>query len=910
MVYSAFSGPMFTRDPDVYFPLMILLGLVVALTLDNREQRSPWRVPFLVGYLLLLGISAVAYKTAEDGHRHVVGWTRMAIAGLPLVALGIGTLVRARAAVVAYALMVLVGGICTAIAIGEAGYHFSLPHALETRLRLFGQDPNIVAPYFAVAPPILLYLLVAARGFMTRTAAAVALAAALIAVYLTGSRTSQAATLAGLYAFVMLWVVVGLWRARPGLRKLIAIGAVVTVLVGVGGAFALKDRVVHKFQTDSSLKFRAYLWETAVDAIEERPLLGYGFLSREPLMVHAEISDLDGRPKDTHPHQIVLNMAMGAGAPAALLFVGLVAWFFLRMILVATRLAERRDWLLALAAFGSAVALLIANTLDQGLSLNTPFALHLGLLLGVGAALVSASRGVTDPASAAAQASGRIVLCVVGVLVALLNVQVLASNRLWHRVTYHANKGDLDRAAELAGLHTRVNPHSLDAWMQRADMLARKRETQAAKDVLWRASREHEMSARPWDQLSLIESGEGGWRAALNSAEEALERDPTGPHASEWALRAATYLVRMFKHEEAEERMAEAFLFDFNAPNKLSMIKIGDRWAYNVAMPNTKPIYLEIVLKRNKALIPELCRTDWIKARRVATTIVKICLNFYLYDLGEATVETFKEHTPQPWLSLDILAEELKEAKRVRELGNAGQVDPNANKRSFQESAFEGTAGEAAIFLSRGNNFLRNGEPERALMAFEEGLTKVEDMYSERGFVKDLVDGVYQAHLKKGDLPSAERALRPSLYFHRLAVDRVERILMLVQAYKVQGQHKAVIRTLNLATPYIATLQPARAGTVIADAAILLGDYASPNAPENLQDMAWSVVDDLGSSPQGRLFRAYLHREAGDKPKCREMLLELAKDHPEWNLDRAKAPDWTPPPPEYTAPKDGLGDNN
>lgn len=879
----AFSGPFFVRAPKEFFPLLAFAAGTTALAHTSGQRRAPWQVPFALLYIALVILTLLPAANAEDLHRHLGGWSSILAAGVPLLVLGFGPIDSSRARIVAWAFVIMagLGGVCAAITIAEGSYYFSFAHAVGTRLRLFGQDPNIVAPYLAVAPPIILALLLTTRSWVSRGVLTVALALVLASVKLTGSKTSLAATALGIGLFAVLAIGTTLWRSK-GRRKWVAACAIaLAVLSGVGG-FLVKDKVVAKLRSDEAIQFRMYLWSTAKKAIAEEPWLGYGLQTREPLMVYAESSDLDGRPKDTHPHQLFLNMAMGAGIPAAVLLGLLILWFALRMTIAAPRLEDRGDRLLAVSMVGSGLALLLANMLDQGLSLNTPLPLHFGMLLGIGSLLVLKARKTPLRATPfAARIPFVAATSTAGMAVILLNGLALCGERLtdWTRLADQQNRNeDADHWSELS---TRLNPWSLALGMERVRILSKLGRPDDAIEKSWALTRQHPLSYGPWDEINGIHFIQGRLQAAMEAADEARKRDPTGPKASAWLLRRALVYLHTGRQGLALETMAESFRYDYATADNLTWFRdASEEWYYD-GQGTAPKIYMRAILEKNRKLIPKMCKEDWVRARRIATTIAKMAEKRYIFDIAKQAIQDFKKHSPHPWMALHIIEEQIRE-KETKLLEEKSGVKMGGRERTFQEDEFVDEKGEAAIDLARGDNFYANGEPQRALMAYERGLENLYDMYSEKEYAKKLISGAFRSAIRAGEFRVARRWLRTAIYFQRTPTERIALLLEMSQAEAGNGEYLSAMKALEDTEPYVRSLNPAQAKASMQQlAAVLEPNFYLNGEPRKL---AVALLERLKDCPPGLALHGFVLRIQGNFDGFRKAFMELEAIDPAWSI--------------------------
>jgi O-antigen ligase len=174
------------------------------------------------------------------------------------------------------------------------------------------EHPNSLALYLAVSALLMAGVALAERR-RRRVAAATAAIVTALGSLVPFSRGGWIALAAG----VVVW---GAAQRRPG--RLLAICAILlavpAVAVAAGGTFGARLSSLASRRFDDLYGFR---WELAKDAVRiaaHHPLTGTG--------VFNEVGVYAGRPTlATHPHDLVLGVAVFFGIPAAVAFVTLLA---------------------------------------------------------------------------------------------------------------------------------------------------------------------------------------------------------------------------------------------------------------------------------------------------------------------------------------------------------------------------------------------------------------------------------------------------------------------------------------------------------------------------------------------------------------------------------------------------------
>lgn len=895
--FTAFGGPMFVRDAQEYHGHFLLLGAIVLLCAPARSGQRLRDIPFLALGAAFLAWSLWCTRGAVDVDRHLQGVARAACAFVPLLVLGVGPadLARGRAVLWAFAGMILAGTACSAITVFEAGHAFSLPHALNARLQLFGAHPNIIAPFFSVAPPLLLALLVAAKRLPARIVLLAALGGALWALKLTQSRAALLGGGLSIAAFVALAAGIAIWRKRPRASTIAALLAV-ALIAGGGGAYALRHKIAAKLD-DPSMTFRVDMWKTATTALEERPIDGYGFLTGSPLMSHAKSSELDGRSKDTHPHMLVLAIGIGTGWPGIVLFLGLVGAFLVRTLVAGARLAQVEDRALAVGLVASALALIAANTIDQGLALNTPLPLHFGVLLGCGALCVRAARRqLAHNGDAAELAEPRpspslpygAVTALLAVLVAFIAARGLVATRFAERAQAALRARDADGAIRWLERARTANPSSLAIAMDHAEALDAAGRREEAIESLWRTTATHPLAWQPWDRISTIEADRHEEMLALQAVKNAQRRDPTGPIAAEWGLRCARLQVQLRQRESAIVELANALRFDFHAaarvPWRLDPTTGEISWA---CPPPLEPITLRSIQERNREMMRAWSTTDPVRARRVANTLARIYIDFKLYDDARAVIAEF-EAGNAPWLGIQFLKIELDAIANKDAAAAASAAERASTAASPADESFTGVEGQTGLFYAEARRQVAAGDHRGAITAAERGVAVVYDMVSEAEYLRLLIDIAFESSCALGDATLARRWFPSSLYFNIQPQMRIDHHARLAQCLVEAGDPGGALRALDGATAYFARLQPTP-DTVAAVARVghtLAQLVRSTDA--NVAGRARAWLDDAGDSPAQLLIAGIAHTDLRDAVQARERFQRLRGKDARWINESVK----------------------
>jgi O-antigen ligase/tetratricopeptide (TPR) repeat protein len=894
---AAFGGAMFVRDGDTFAALHSLFAVALILLLPGRA--TPFlAMPFARPLALLALLTAVTAISAVDLPRHLSGVARLMVALLPLAMIARVTRDESRKLVadrVLFAVTVAggAGALAALAAIVESGFHFDAEAALRSRLPLFGEHPNIVATFFAVIPPLLLAALRRSETRLARAAILLAGVAILGALLLTRSRTSVFAALCGI-AFTLIAGWLGEARGAALKRRSLSLGLV--LLLAIAGGFAARGKLA-AVANDPSMAFRFYLWRTAAAAIEERPLLGHGFLTAAPLMANAEPSDLDGRSKDTHPHSLPIAFALGAGLPAASLF--LLLWLVLiaRLSRLTRAATTSQDRALASGVAGSAVALLLATLLDQGLAIDTPFPPILGVLFALGASLELTRRGAApaiEPRRGLPRILPLVPLAAIAIIASLDAVVVRSVEAARDSILRHRPELAL-RAASIAAA---IPPLRLDALLTLCDALDANGDRPGAAELIARHADRFPLAAEPWERLSELEYDRRQYEAAYVALSRARERDPTGPLMNRRALRAANLANLLGRRAEAHAEFSAALRYDPTAIAQIQWLIDDETKEFFVPMrPGEPPLTLAEILEPNHRELPHLIATDIVDARRVATSLARIWLDVRRFDRARAIIDEWRDLTDVRWGPLEYLATEIERAEVVVAAADTALVaaavpEPDADQNGDDpgvEPAARAIEGDATQFLAEGRRLLALSDLDGANAAFETAIDQLYDLPSERHYIGDIVEGLFTVAAMRGDVDELDRHARALRYLRPSPAHRVDVMGNHANALREAGYPKRAVAALDdLETTLALFAIPRSDSRLRGDSrmtsaahhaavtlASLLKDPSAARATETL-------VAGLRASPAGQGVAALALARVGRAREADDLIRDLRANHPEW----------------------------
>lgn len=893
-IFAAFGGPQFLRDGSSFHALygLLCVAAIAYAAPDLSLTRSPSLRAFWIAIAVLIGVSLVPFSHGVDRGHHLAGSCRllMAFAPIPLIFAARDRLAVARTAAFAFCFALLLGVLSGATAILEAASFVDLAHVLRARLSLFGEHPNIIAPYFALGIPLAIAATFQSRRLAVKLLCLAIAGGAFVALDLTQSRASLAGGAVGIVMVLVLGLSAPLTRRLDSRAKWIAFLLILGIGV-IGGGLAMRHKIAKKL-ADPSMEFRVYMWSTATSALRDRPLSGYGFLSSEPLMSHAEPSDLDGRTKDTHPHMMVLSFALGAGIPAAILFTLILLAMALRASQAAVQTDELSTRFLAAATAASLIALFLSNLLDQGLALNTPIPLHVGTLLALLAGVVPRA---PDEADGAARRPS-ILLWIAVLLVFAHSLQSRISDCLTAIARTATQDRDAGQAATFAGIAYAIDPLDRDVVLRHAAALDRTGKRQEAADVLAEATARFPLSPYPWEALANLEYDRRNWTSALMALTRARQRDPTGPSASQWSLRIANIHANLGMRAEAMDEFARAIRFDYEAAQRAGWTQDGQKEYFVPVAGSDVPIFLSSILQRNRELLPNAVRTQPVQARRIATTIVKIALGFRKFEFARDVIAEYKSLTSEPWLPLEHLESELDRIER-HENGEGAlasetpdQVSATANDESpspttdrpadpiADNDRFAATAGQSVVFLDQGRSLAEAKDYAAALESFRKGLAAAYDIVAERQYIAMLQDGIFDSALAIPDLALARQELPANLYFHVLPADRISIHVRLARAEITANDFAGAESTIATSLGLLTMLAPNRAD----DSASQVGEIIGAMLRGSEAERAEALLASFSNHGSGVLAAMYAYRAANRTELAEGAAKRLRTDFPDW----------------------------
>lgn len=399
---------LFTTRLDAVFAVPKLAALWAALAFglavvaigvlhSGRLARGTRLLPIVdVAAASFLVLNVAAWGFSTDRRQSLYG-ERLQYQGLLTVVLYVGFFYLARLSLTdARRLRILVG----AVALGGtlvSGYALAQRVGLDPIWGAYspsrgvfssiGQS-NALAAYLVLVLSVSTALLFGTKA-VARSALLLALAAMVAALALTSSRGGYLGVLVTLAVLAIGWqrnLGAGTRRASSLLAASLATGATIVALGQLARTYV---------GDDESVRFHLDAWRVAAQIAAEHPVLGTGqetFPDAFPRYSHAVLPPERAAPLDAFrvesPHNVYLGIAAGAGFPALVAYLGIVAGFAVAL-LRAARTATREVRVLLVAVLAAASGHLVT---DAFMTAEVTGTWLFWVLMGAGLGLVSGLR--------------------------------------------------------------------------------------------------------------------------------------------------------------------------------------------------------------------------------------------------------------------------------------------------------------------------------------------------------------------------------------------------------------------------------------------------------------------------------------------------------------------------------------
>jgi O-antigen ligase len=214
-------------------------------------------------------------------------------------------------------------------------YPIPMGFSPDRRIQSFFGHFNETAAYLLMILPIALHFALGKVKSISKSQqaiAAIALALGTCVLVLTGSRNAWGLAILGAVALAIYyrqWLLV----AGFGIISLVITWGVFGQKFGLGGEAVrslLPEGFVNRLASTVDPSLGAYastadrlnVWQFALSLISQHPIQGWG-LRNFPVVAKSMGYDLRGLP---HEHNLFLAIAVGAGIPALLGFIGIIGW--------------------------------------------------------------------------------------------------------------------------------------------------------------------------------------------------------------------------------------------------------------------------------------------------------------------------------------------------------------------------------------------------------------------------------------------------------------------------------------------------------------------------------------------------------------------------------------------------------
>ena len=214
-------------------------------------------------------------------------------------------------------------------------YPIPMGFSPDRRIQSFFGHFNETAAYLLMILPIALHFALGKVKSISKSQqaiAAIAIALGTCVLILTGSRNAWGLAILGAVALAIYyrqWLLV----AGFGIISLVITWGVFGQKFGLGGEAVrslLPEGFVNRLASTVDPSLGAYastadrlnVWQFALSLISQHPIQGWG-LRNFPLVAESMGYDLRGLP---HEHNLFLAIAVGAGIPALLGFIGIIGW--------------------------------------------------------------------------------------------------------------------------------------------------------------------------------------------------------------------------------------------------------------------------------------------------------------------------------------------------------------------------------------------------------------------------------------------------------------------------------------------------------------------------------------------------------------------------------------------------------
>jgi len=341
--------------------------------------------------------------------------------------------------------------------------------ALTTRLTIFYQHPNFLAPYLAIMAIICLTMVATIRSKLLKLYLPIFMAMIIGALFLTDSRAGYAGCLVGIVICSALspWVrslITKFFRGAGKIKLLKSkkLWAAVLIIICITTIIALSsEKLISSVKNSTRLKrstsYRLDAWSNSIQIIKnqlnENKLYGVGmdtFLSVKKFPPGSKFSHEITAP---HPHNLFLYIAQSSGLPALLGFLLLIIGYLYCSISIIRKISSPFLIKITIGIFACFCTILVCSLADLGLSIVTlipgPLWIFFGIISSIFTSRISSRNRSIDIGGlkAAIPAAAIILLTYYGAYLPSLGRLYLKKAEL---MDDHYRPDEADRLANLA----------------------------------------------------------------------------------------------------------------------------------------------------------------------------------------------------------------------------------------------------------------------------------------------------------------------------------------------------------------------------------------------------------------------------------------------------------------------------
>lgn len=379
LIFHTLNGAVF--NTEFYMIIGLAIITLIRMLIENRGQ---WRLPPLfIGIPLLLLLVAVGVSAfwAINPIHSAAALSHIGVCAVVFVSV----LSRERPEsflLKLFGILIFTTGLVltsTLLLMATVSSVLGPMPVISTRLSIFYQHPNFLAPYFSAMSLIAIVMALLHRRLLIRLSCLLVGFLSIAALWTTDSRAGFLGFGAGFCVFLGLLFP---WKkllpsfvfnhkikiVAAGLLAFMAVVAVVAVF---------SDDILDAARKSTRLRraqdYRLDAWANSAEIIQKNPWTGIGlntFMSVKKYPPGSKFSHEETAP---HPHNLPLYVAQSCGLPALFFFLLLLGGFAWGIVVILARTESRRTKYMIIACAAASIALLCAGLMDLGLSLKTLF---------------------------------------------------------------------------------------------------------------------------------------------------------------------------------------------------------------------------------------------------------------------------------------------------------------------------------------------------------------------------------------------------------------------------------------------------------------------------------------------------------------------------------------------------------